>query len=137
MPRELDFSDGFESSAEPARAAVDFSVANNQAVAADVVGLLFGSDIRHAWVWVSGYRKTTTTERASEGMVHIQQKAGAVWTIETDSNQDTFYNSGDPTPTLGVLFSVVAGQVKYTSTNFGGASYEENFKFSVMNTSPV
>lgn len=127
MPRELDFADGFESSVEPTRPSDSQAITNNQVAAADVTGLLFDSTIRHAWALVSLYRKDSLQEKAASGIIHVQQKFGGVWSVEPESEFDTFV-------TTGVTFSIVAGQVKYVSTNFVGTGYTSAVKTTLLHS---
>lgn len=131
MPRILDFADGFESSSEPTKPSTTFTIANNQSSAANVTGLVFASTIRHAEVFVSLYRKDSLQEKASIGKLFIQQKPTGTWSIEPESNFDTFV-------TTGVTFSITSGgQVQYTSTNYTGLSYVGTMKFVTGQTFDV
>lgn len=126
MPRQLDFADGFESSLQPTSPGSSVSIANNQVAAADVTGLLFTTAVRHVWVLVSAYRRTDSNEKATLGILHIQYKTdGTTWSIEPESNFDTFVGAG-------LTFSIVAGQVKYVSSNLAGANYASELQFNVL-----
>lgn len=101
-----------------------FTIANNQASAANVSGLAFSnSSIRGAVISYSIYRNTSTTEGSETGQVLVTYKSVAnTWEIAN-------YNSGD----AGVTFSITnTGQVQYISTNYSGTSYTGKIIFSAV-----
>src|SRR3990172_817443 len=127
MPRELDFTDGFESSTEPTRPGISATLADNQAAPADVTGLSFDTTLRHAWVLLSLYRKDSLQEKAAIGVLHVQYKSSAgTFSLFVESNFDGFLASG-------VVFSITAGgQVQYTSTDFTDTGYVSEMQFYVI-----
>lgn len=93
----------------------EFVLANNQAVAANVTGLVF--DKSYTSQVVIDYciqRLTSTTEVIQSGTKHAVYKPGAAtWSL---------LEYGTPGPDAsGITFSITsAGQIKYTSSNLGG-----------------
>lgn len=91
-----------------------FNLANNQAVAAAITGLIF--DFGYTSQVIIDYviqRTTSTTELIESGTLHlIYRPKTLTWSIYSASTL------GDAS---GVTFSITStGQVKYTSSNIGG-----------------
>lgn len=105
-----------------------FTIANNQAAAADVTGLLFnGTSVKMAIVDYRIRRRTTgggAEERVQGGsFVALYKATAATWSI-TPGPQ-----SGDD---AGVEFSITnAGQVQYVSDNQAGTPDESILKYTV------
>lgn len=99
-----------------------FTVANNIASVANVTGLFFDPTlVRGAIVDYSIYRSSSTTELSETGQMMLTYKSTAgTWELAP-------FHTGSS----GVVFSITnAGQVQYTSSNFGGISYVGKMKFS-------
>lgn len=99
-----------------------FNVSNNISSAANITGLSFDtSTVRSAIVQYSLYRTSSTTEKSEVGHIYLTYKSTAAsWEIAQSYAGDS-----------GVVFSITAGgQMKYTSTNFSGISYQGKLKFS-------
>jgi len=97
-------------------AQVSFAIANNQAVAANVTGLLLvEADTKAARIEYSIDRHTASSNLQQVGVLSIiHDVTDDVWRIEDTSSFDD----------CGVVFSITSGgQVQYTSTNLAGASY--------------
>jgi hypothetical protein len=102
-----------------------FTLANNQAVAANVTGLVIDSaSYKAAHIFVRIQRKTDSSEVVSVGVLKaVYRTATTTWEILDEL-------SGDYT---GVTFSITsAGQVKYTSTNIAGTNYTGTMKFKAI-----
>jgi hypothetical protein len=106
-----------------------FTVANNQASAADVTGLLFDPITTRSFVLdYSIYRQTDT---ASSALAQAGQLRGVyntqsgVWLMSDDySGQNA-----------GVVFSIQpSGQIRYTSSNIAGANYVGTLKYNPRKT---
>lgn len=99
----------------------NFSIANNQAVAANITGLLFDKTIYKAvQVPFDLFRKTDSSNVKESGTLFITHNPiSDTWDISLSSSfQDA-----------GVTFSVTsAGQVQYVSTNIAGTSYVGTFR---------
>lgn len=99
------------------------TVANNQAVAANVTGLSFdGSTYRSVCIRYSIARVTSSTEMNCIGSLDISYNTTTgVWDMTNDaSNQNA-----------GITFDVTnAGQVTYTSTNLSGTGYVGTIRWS-------
>ena len=105
-----------------------FTIANNQAAAADVTGLLFnGTSVKMAIIDYRIRRNTTgggATERVQGGsMVALYAAAAGTWSL-TPGPQ-----SGDD---AGVTFTITAGgQVQYVSDSQTGTADESILKYTV------
>ena len=105
-----------------------FTLANNQAAAADVTSLLFNStDVKMAIIDYRIRRRTTgggADERVQGGsMVALYKQTAATWSL-TPGPQ-----SGDD---AGVEFSITnAGQVQYVTDNQSGTPDESILKYTV------
>lgn len=105
-----------------------FTIANNQAAAADITGLLFdGTSVKMAVVDYRIRRRTSgggADERVQGGsFVALYKQTAATWSI-TPGPQ-----SGDD---AGVEFSITnAGQVQYVSDNQSGTADESILKYTV------
>lgn len=101
-----------------------FTIANNTAVAANVTPLLFNKDNFLAVEIFIRLSRVSTTENLFEvGSVFLTwDSANSVWLIEMNTHFED----------AGVTLTITSGgQVKYTSTNMGGASYVGTLKYSV------
>lgn len=99
-----------------------FSVANNQAVASDITGLVFdNASVRSVIVQYSIYRVTNSNELAETGQIFLVYKNNAnTWTLSRQ-----FF--GDD---AGVTITINAsGQLQYTSTNVAGTGYSGELTF--------
>jgi len=107
-----------------------FTVANNNAVATDVVGLVFNpASVRAGVIDYSIYRSTSITELAEKGKMEIIYKNGASSGTKWSIGRVFF---GDD---AGVVFTMTdAGQVQYTSTNLSGTGYSGIMKFEAVVT---
>jgi hypothetical protein len=86
-----------------------FAAANNQAVVADVVGLVFDATVRSVKVHLSVY--VDATGDLCEVFELMIARRGAVWLLTSSSTGDS----------SGLAFTITAaGQVQYTSTNEAG-----------------
>jgi hypothetical protein len=94
------------------------TLANNQAVAANVSGLLFDSaDTRTAEVYCEIYRATDTNEKVFRGKFLVAYRTlTSTWEItQIDGNGDVDH---------GVTLSITGGgQVQYVSDNLAGTNY--------------
>jgi hypothetical protein len=98
-----------------------FSLTNNQAVAANITGLLFStSSVRSATISYSIYISSSTTEIAENGRLYLNYKPSAgTWNVSREADEDA-----------GVVLTITnAGQVQYTTTNIGGTGYLGQIKF--------
>lgn len=98
-----------------------FNIANNQAAAANVTGLVFNTAaVRAVIVEYSIYRTTNTNEIAESGLLNaVYKSTAATWELSQISVGDA-----------QVTFSVTsAGQFQYTSTNLAGTGYSGLMKF--------
>lgn len=97
------------------------TLANNQAVAANVSGLLFDvAVVRGAKIEYSIYRtsSTITTPKAEKGTMEVSYD-GSTWSILRSATEDT-----------GITFTISStGQIQYTSTDVGSTSYTGTMKF--------
>lgn len=101
-----------------------FSMANNQAAAANVTGLAFANaSVRSAQVQYS-ITVSATSSLYEEGILEMVQK-GATWDWSQKANFDN----------TNVIFSVTnAGQIQYTTPNYSGfASAKLQFRALVTN----
>lgn len=103
----------------------NFTIANNQAVAANVTGLSFSSaDTKSVVVTADIRRKTATgsSEVVAQQILFLQYRdQTSAWEIAADEAK------GDAS---GVTFSITSGgQVQYTSTNIAGSSYTGTMRF--------
>lgn len=97
------------------------SVANNQAVAANIPGLSFDTSIvRAAKIDYYIYRVTSLEEKVEQGTIHLAYKPVAnVWDLA-----NTY--SGD----AGITFTITTGgQMQYTSDNMTGTGYTSRMRF--------
>lgn len=110
-----------------------FTLANNQASAADITGLIFSpSTYRGFKIEYSIYRETSTV---GSGAAQIGQLRGIYNTklAEWYLSEDFSGNSS------GIEFSITSGgQIQYTSSNFdainGSPSYIGTLKYNIMKT---
>lgn len=102
-------------------AKTNFTVANNQAVAADITGLSFDTAIvRSATITYSAYRSTNINEVSEHGQLFITYKStAATWEIVR-------FAAGDAELQFTITSS---GQLQYTSSNLAGTSYNSLLKF--------
>lgn len=101
------------------------TIANNQAVAANVTDLILdGAEVRSALVEYSLYRKTDTNEVLQSGIFRVQYKPiEMTWLLGAESYL------GD---NAGVTFSITSGgQVQYVSDDLTGTNYVGNLKYNV------
>lgn len=103
---------------------VEQELLNNQAVALDLTGLVFDSDeYRSAKIFFEIWRKTATKERIVNGYLTVTYSDTNGWDITPSGVADGQLESGQFDH--GVTFSIsAAGQVRYTSDNMSGGSYE-------------
>lgn len=98
------------------------SLANNQSVGANVVGLVFdGSLVRSVEIEYSITRTTSTQEKVCTGVISMTYSTlNSNWymTVTADNSNAGVYFECSP-----------AGQVIYTSSNMGGASYTGQMRF--------
>ena len=87
---------------------ISFSGGNNQSSAANITGFVFGSNIRSFIAQVSVTVDATTSLYEIFELRGIN-KAGS-WELSVSSSFDK----------SGVDFTILAGQVKYTSENYSG-----------------
>lgn len=106
-----------------------YTLANNQAVAADIIGLALSSkSVSQGIIEYLVQRVTTGTgavELVESGSIHAVYKPTSLsWALVT---------MGTPGPsTSGVTFSITAaGQIKYTSTNITGTASISKLTFRV------
>lgn len=123
MARSVEFADGFTAASEPViSGAPDYSpypLANNQVVAADVIGLSFNSITElSAFIDYELERVGSSTYRQTGRIVVIYD--GSSWSLKFQAFsgdeiiQDSLVNNQD------VVFSIVSGQVKFQSGNLAG-----------------
>lgn len=96
---------------------LEATIANNQAVAADVTGLVLDStSYRSVKIFYDIKRKTDTTEYVENGYLTATYKESTgLWDITPEGTFD-----GDDS---GVSFSMDGDQVQYTSSNMSGGNY--------------
>lgn len=112
MVRELDFADGFESSAAPTSAS-QVNLTNNVG-ATDITGLVFASASFHgAKIGYQILRTDGVDDRRESGTISLQFKPNeAAWEISREVEGDTI---------VGVTLTVTAaGQVQYATDDFTG-----------------
>lgn len=100
-----------------------FTIANNQAVAANVVGASWDTSvIRSAIVQYSIYRSSNTPNELSEtGHIYLTYKS----TANTWDLAQSYAGSS------GTTFSITsAGQLQYVSTDIGSGAYVGKMKFN-------
>ena len=118
----------FESFLGTVTGLTSFTIANNQAAAADVTGLLFnGTTVKMATIDYRIRRNTTgggATERVQGGsMIALYSAAAGTWSL-TPGPQ-----AGDD---AGIAFTITAGgQVQYTSDSQTGTADESILKYTV------
>ena len=98
-----------------------FTIANNTSSVANVTGASFDTTLVRSFILqYSIYRATTTTEKCETGTLYGSYKStAATWDLAQTYSGDS-----------GVVFTITSGgQIQYTSTNFGGASYSGKLKF--------
>lgn len=109
---------------------VSFTIANNQASAANITGLSFNPAVyRSAKIEYSIYRQTDT---ALTGVAQVGQLR-----LVYNSQQTSWLLSDDYAgQSSGVEFSITAlGQVQYTSSDLGaGTNYVGSLKYSIIKT---
>jgi hypothetical protein len=100
----------------------NFNIANNQAVAANVVGASFDtSQVRSAIISYSISRSTSSSELVECGQIYINYK-------NSTGTWDLAQNYGGSS---GVTFTITnGGQLQYVSSNMSGTSYVGKMKFS-------
>jgi len=94
----------------------NFTVANNQSIAANVTGLLFNKvTYKGARIPFDLMRSTASSNFTESGVIYVSHNSFTdTWQISVDSKIDD----------AGVTFSInSSGQVQYTSTNIAGGSY--------------
>lgn len=102
-------------------------ISDNQAVAANVTGLLFDSAVtRAAIVHYYIYRNDSSSELMEAGTLTLRYKNSA-WTFSQEYQ-------GDDT---GVTLSIISGgandgQIQYTSDNMGGTPYTGVMKYRAL-----
>lgn len=106
------------------------TIANNQAVVANVPGLLFNGAVYRSFTveyWV--YRTTNTNELAESGVIRgVYSTISGTWQISISGI------AGD----AQVDFSITSGgQVQYISSNLAGSSYSGTMKFATVMKIPV
>ena len=97
-------------------AVANFTIANNQSIAASVTGLLFNKvNFKGAQIPFDIQRQTASSNFKESGVIYVSHNSFTdAWDIAVDSKFDD----------AGVTFSITsAGQVQYTSTNMAGGSY--------------
>ncbi len=107
-----------------------FTIANGNAVAAAVTGLLLDSaSYKAAIVFVEIRRKTATNEVVSTGFLKLHYRdLTSAWDTPVVTEL-----GGDDT---GVTFTCsAAGQVKYVSSTVSGSTYVGTMKFKLMSFS--
>lgn len=107
----------------------NFTIANNQSVAANVTGLLFdGISTRSFILDYSIYRQTDT---ASSALAQVGQLRGVY-----NTQSSTWFMSDDFSgQNAGVTFSILnSGQIRYTSTNITGVNYLGTLKYNIRKT---
>lgn len=95
---------------------------NNNASAVDVTDMVFNSANTKAFrILFDIHRQSSTTNADETGEIFgTYDPVAAIWKVESDSK------NGDS----GVTWSIsAAGQLKYTSTNYGGVSYAGTARF--------
>lgn len=104
-------------------APIEFTVANNTSVAANVTGLLFNStNVKGAKIVFDLHRKTDSAGADQTGEILLTH-TGSAWRIAVNSNFDD----------AGVTFSVTSGgQVQYVSTNMAGGSYVGTLRAKII-----
>jgi hypothetical protein len=105
-----------------------FTIANNQASAANVTGLVIDpGTYRGAFIDYSIYRQTDT---GSSALAEIGQLR-----LVYNTQATTWHLSDDFSGhNAGVTFSVSgSGQIQYTSTNIAGANYAGTLKYNIRN----
>lgn len=101
------------------------TVANGQAVAANVTSLLFSSSsVKSAVIWGTVRRKTASNEVVSVGVLKVIYRAAtSTWELTDELGGDDD----------GVTFTITsAGQVQYTSNTVSGSSYVGTFTFKAV-----
>lgn len=104
------------------------TIANGQASATNVTGLLVSSaSYKSAIVFAEVRRKTSTNELVSVGLLKLYYRdLDSAWYLVDEL-------SGDED---NVEFSITTGgQVQYTSGSIAGSSYSGTIKFRLMSTS--
>lgn len=97
-----------------------FTLANNQTSPAAVTGLIFDEGtIRGAEISYSIDRATSTQEVTENGTLYINY----------NSTTNTWSQSQISNGNAQVLFSVISGQIFFTSSNMGGANYAGKMGF--------
>ncbi len=99
-----------------------FTIANNTASVANVIGLSFDTtQVRSGIISYSVYRSTSTTELSESGQMYITYKSTAgTWELAQ-------YLVGSS----GVTFTITSGgQIQYVSSNLGGTGYTGKMKFN-------
>lgn len=106
----------------PAASGQKTQTINNNASAVDVTDLVFNSaDIKAFRILFDIHRQSSTTNADEVGEIFgTYDPVASSWKVEADSK------NGD----AGVTWSITAGgQLKYTSTNYGGVSYSGTARF--------
>lgn len=100
------------------------TIANNQAVAANVPGLSFDpAEVRGAFVEYTIYRSTDSAVKKETGLLTLLFDAAASignkWSFNRESDDDS-----------AVILTVTdGGQVQYTSSNMAGTGYSGKITF--------
>jgi len=103
----------------------EFTIANNQSSAADVTTIVdfTTTSYKGAVIFFDINRKDDTMELVEQGYLYFSKaEDGGTWYMSFDSK---FSDSG-------VTFSIVGGQLKYTSTNMLGGNYSGKMRTSVV-----
>lgn len=118
MVRELDFADGFESSAQPSTD-TESAIVNNTAAPADVPNMAFSVlDFESVTIGYSLYRTDDATDKKRSGTLKLQHKPVAnTATLEDENEHDTIAITG---VTLTPLLTGTTMKVQYISTDFSG-----------------
>lgn len=100
-----------------------FNVANGQAIAADVTGLIFNAaSVRAALITYSIFRISTANPSGHAETGTIQ--------LIYDNNLGWLINQGNILGSAGVNFTITGtGQIQYTSTLIGALNYSGTMKF--------
>lgn len=104
-----------------------FTIANNQAVAANITGLILDKNTyRDARIEMSITRQTASVTELRCYKTVIPYYENGAWAI----------NQSDDGSDAGVTISIDSstGQLKYTSTNMAGLSYVGKMRYKIVNT---
>lgn len=111
----------------PLGAEKNFSLVNNQAVAADIEGMKFDSERESQAIVDYLIQRVTTGGGAQEKI-----EAGSFYAAFRPTSNNWILTGDVPTATSGVTLSVTAlGQVQYVSTNLTGTASISKIAFRV------